>query len=58
MDDKRYIRHLTEIIEHENNCSEELYKKMQTISEKYPLNNSLKNKLDAVERILWPVGRK
>lgn len=35
-----------------------LYEKMQAIMEKYPKNNSLKNKLDEAERYIWPHGRK
>ncbi|VVB79372.1 Uncharacterised protein [uncultured archaeon] len=34
-----------------------MYSHMQTIMEKYPKNNSLKNKLDEAEKLVWPNGR-
>jgi hypothetical protein len=33
-----------------------LYLKMEAIVEKYPRNNSLKNKLDEAGRYIWPHG--
>ena len=35
-----------------------LYHKMKEVSEKYPQNNSLKNKLDEAEKAIWPHGKR
>lgn len=37
---------------------QELYEKMEAITDKYPKNNSLRNKLDEAEKYIWPNGRK
>lgn len=36
---------------------QELYVKMESLAEKYSGNNSLKNKLDEAEKLVWPFGR-
>jgi hypothetical protein len=36
----------------------EAYDKMIEISAKYPHDNTLKNKLDEADAIVWPTGRK
>jgi hypothetical protein len=35
-----------------------LYHKLLEIAEKYPQNNSLKNKLDEAEKYIWPNGKR
>jgi hypothetical protein len=35
-----------------------LYQHMQEIADKYPRNNSLKNKLDEAKKCIWPQGKR